>query len=48
MGNYLAYLVAIGFLPPPSGQGAKALPAVDVSAERKEALLLVGGRGALV
>jgi len=48
MGQYLAYLVAIGFLPPPSIAGKEPLPNVEISPERKEALLLVGGRGALV
>lgn len=48
MGKYLAYLVGIGFIPPPQGQGKKALPKLEVGEEQKAALLRVGGRGALV
>ncbi|KAI1624220.1 L-aminoadipate-semialdehyde dehydrogenase [Exophiala viscosa] len=51
IGLSLAYLVAIGFLPPPStlnqGGSVKSLPAVKVSDEQKKALLSVGGRGAM-
>ncbi|KAH8687352.1 L-aminoadipate-semialdehyde dehydrogenase-like protein large subunit [Tricladium varicosporioides] len=48
MGNYLAYLAGVGFLPLPTGKGVKGLPGVQISAEQKVALLRVGGRGALV
>jgi L-2-aminoadipate reductase len=48
MGQYLAYLVSIGFLQPASNQGKKKLPEVNISSEQKTALLRVGGRGALV
>ncbi|KAA8574572.1 hypothetical protein EYC84_006021 [Monilinia fructicola] len=48
MGNYLAYLAGIGFLPLPEEGKGKALPKVEISAEQKVALLRVGGRGALV
>lgn len=57
IGQYLAYLVAVGFLPPPTKGRAmngharmpsstKVLPSVDVSDEQKKALANVGGRGA--
>ena len=45
IGLYLAYLVAIGFLPPPSSNGKNALPALKLSDEQKRALAGVGGRG---
>jgi L-aminoadipate-semialdehyde dehydrogenase len=48
LGNYLAYLAGIGFLPGPTGQGERALPDLKSSEEQKAALLRVGGRGALV
>ena len=48
IGVYLAYLVAIGFLPPPSKTTLKALPAVKIPATQMEALSNVGGRGAAV
>ncbi len=49
LGRYLAYLVSIGFLPEPNGAaGELKLPGMKISAEQKEALLRVGGRGALV
>ncbi|KAK4947557.1 large subunit of alpha-aminoadipate reductase [Elasticomyces elasticus] len=51
VGLSLAYLVAIGFLPPPSadhqGGSVKSLPVVKVSDEQKKALLSVGGRGGM-
>ena len=47
IGLYLAYLVAIGFLPPPTKiPPLKALPAVEISALQRKALSSVGGRGA--
>ena len=46
IGLYLAYLVELGFLPPPT-TGSKTLPQVHVSEEQKAALTSVGGRGAL-
>jgi L-2-aminoadipate reductase len=48
MGRYLAYLAGIGFLKLPSGKGRRGLPKVRISPELKAALLMVGGRGALV
>jgi L-2-aminoadipate reductase len=45
IGLYLAYLVAIGFLPPPSSTPMKALPRVTITDQQKEALFSVGGRG---
>ncbi|RMD41769.1 hypothetical protein DV735_g3373, partial [Chaetothyriales sp. CBS 134920] len=54
IGLYLAYLVATGFLTPPtlktqegSDQPVKALPTVHVSPEQTKALASVGGRGGL-
>jgi L-aminoadipate-semialdehyde dehydrogenase len=48
MGNYLAYLAGIGFLPKPT-EGAKTkLPEMKITEDQKAALLRVGGRGALV
>ncbi|KAJ2906931.1 hypothetical protein MKZ38_009794 [Zalerion maritima] len=48
MGHYLAYLIGVGFLPPPPASGKRAIPAAQISDAQKEALLRVGGRGALV
>lgn len=48
MGRYLAYLVGVGFLQSPSGKGTKSLPEAVIGKEQREALLKVGGRGALV
>ena len=51
MGVYLAYLVAIGFLPaPPKGTktGSKSLPKLEIGTQQRDALGKVGGRGALV
>lgn len=58
IGMYLAYLSAIGFLPPPAKgretngharmpSSMKMLPRVDVGDDQKKALANVGGRGAL-
>ena len=47
MGVYLGYLVALGFLPMPSGKGEMELPQVKISQETKAALGEVGGRGAM-
>ncbi len=47
MGKYLAYLVGIGFLSLPTGKGSKNLTEAVIGKEQKEALLSVGGRGAL-
>lgn len=46
MGNYLAYLVSIGFLPKPDATaGAELeLPEMEIGEEQKAALLRVGGR----
>lgn len=48
MGVYLAYLVAIGFLPAPpkeSAGNAAALPVVEIGGAQLAALARVGGRG---
>lgn len=45
MGYYLAYLVAIGFLPQPEQTGSKTLPSISLSDSQKAALSAVGGRG---
>lgn len=45
VGAYLAYLVAVGFLPAPTKKGEKALPACELSPAQKEALGKIGGRG---
>ena len=42
MKKYVAWLVAVGFLPSPLGE---QLPRVDISEKQKEALGRVGGRG---
>ena len=48
IGIYLAYLVAIGFLPAPTSEAAvKALPSRAITPQQKQALLQVGGRGAV-
>ncbi|RMZ91621.1 hypothetical protein DV736_g1141, partial [Chaetothyriales sp. CBS 134916] len=54
IGLYLAYLIATGFLSPPtlktqeaSNQPVKALPTVEVSDAQIKALTSVGGRGGL-
>ncbi|KAI9717054.1 MAG: putative NRPS-like protein biosynthetic cluster [Candelaria pacifica] len=55
MGVYLAYLVAVGFLPPPSkggeqtgGKERRILPKIEFGQAQKEALGKVGGRGGAV
>jgi L-aminoadipate-semialdehyde dehydrogenase len=48
MGRYLSYLAGVGFLEQPSGAGKERLPDARISPEQREALLRVGGRGALV
>lgn len=48
MGIYLAYLVALGFLPAPQGKGEIALPHAELSERAKKSLGTVGGRGAMV
>lgn len=45
MGIYLAYLVAIGFMPAPGKKGEVALPEITLSEEAKKSLKAVGGRG---
>lgn len=47
MGLYLAYLVAINFLPAPTVAGSKAMPRVLISVEQREAQGKVGGRAAV-
>lgn len=46
MGLYIAYLVAIGFLPAPQQEGQRELPKMTLSAEAVQRLSSVGGRGA--
>jgi L-aminoadipate-semialdehyde dehydrogenase len=48
MGRYISYLAGIGFLRQPEGQGKQKLPHVEIGQAQKDALLRVGGRGALV
>ncbi|KAF3933363.1 hypothetical protein ABW19_dt0204658 [Dactylella cylindrospora] len=48
MGIYLAYLIGIGFLPGPDGQGTKELPKVEVGERVKQRIGEIGGRGAIV
>lgn len=48
MGIYLAYLVAIGFMPAPEKKGEKELPKIEMKEEVLESLKAVGGRGGLV
>jgi L-aminoadipate-semialdehyde dehydrogenase len=45
MGVYIAYLIAIGFLPPPQQKGERELPNITLSAEALQSLNSVGGRG---
>jgi L-2-aminoadipate reductase len=45
MGLYLAYLVGIGFLDPPSALGRAPLPKVQIDPRTLEKLTRVGGRG---
>ncbi|KAI9762516.1 MAG: large subunit of alpha-aminoadipate reductase [Chaenotheca gracillima] len=45
MGSYLSYLVAVGFLPPPSNDQGQNLPPLTLQEGQKEALEKVGGRG---
>ncbi|KKY28871.1 putative alpha-aminoadipate reductase large [Phaeomoniella chlamydospora] len=45
IGNYLAYLVATGFLPPPTKEALRSLPKFELSEVQREALQSVGGRG---
>jgi len=44
IGKYLAYLVKIGFLPPPT-HSEKPLPEVHISSEQLDAMKDIGGRG---
>lgn len=48
MGRYISYLAGVGFLPQPEGKGKERLPEAQISQAQKDALLRVGGRGALV
>ncbi|KIW44701.1 L-aminoadipate-semialdehyde dehydrogenase [Exophiala oligosperma] len=50
IGKYLAYLVEIGFLPPPTNVTSgdvKRLPQIKIGPEQRAALASVGGRGGL-
>lgn len=46
MKRYLAYLVAVGFVEKPGGQGK--LPEIELAEGQREALESVGGRGGMV
>ncbi|KAI5798979.1 hypothetical protein EDC01DRAFT_25374 [Geopyxis carbonaria] len=48
MGIYIAYLIAIGFLPAPQGKGERELPKIELSEVAMNSLKAVGGRGAAV
>lgn len=49
MGRCLSYLIAIGFLsPPPNTSHSRPLPQAHLSKEHREALGMLGGRGAHV
>ena len=53
LGRYLSYLAGIGFLKLPEEkggkrEGGKKIPEVVITEKQREALLRVGGRGALV
>ena len=47
VGLYVSYLVNVGFLPGPSASGtaARPLPTATLTADQREALAGVGGRG---
>ncbi|KAL4808352.1 hypothetical protein BDV18DRAFT_134804 [Aspergillus unguis] len=47
VGLYVSYLVQVGFLPKPtvSGEAVRALPAVSISGDQRDAMAGVGGRG---
>ncbi|RAH85754.1 L-aminoadipate-semialdehyde dehydrogenase large subunit [Aspergillus japonicus CBS 114.51] len=45
VGLYAAYLVATGFLPPPTAAGTRPLPTAQLTEDQKKALANVGGRG---
>jgi len=48
VGLYLAYLVAIGFMPaPPSSKGTRQLPVIELDEVQKAALKGLQGRGAV-
>ena len=46
LGTYLSYLVATGFLPPPTSKGERALPRIDESRLQAVAAGRLGGRSA--
>jgi L-2-aminoadipate reductase len=48
MGNYLAYLAGVGFLPQPASGAEMKLLEVEILEDQKAALLRVGGRHALM
>jgi L-aminoadipate-semialdehyde dehydrogenase len=47
VGKYISYLCEIGFLERPVEGKGKPLPKAEISAEQREALAKVGGRGAV-
>ena len=48
LGMYLAYLIGVGFLPPPSGKGERELPKLDAELLEPMAAGGLGGRSARV
>jgi L-aminoadipate-semialdehyde dehydrogenase len=47
MGVYIAYLIAIGFLPAPQKKGERELPNISLSEAAIQSLQAVGGRGTM-
>jgi L-aminoadipate-semialdehyde dehydrogenase len=47
VGKYIAYLCEIGFIEKPVEGKGKPLPKIEISAEQREALAKIGGRGAV-
>ncbi len=47
VGLYLAYLVELGFMPAPTGNGPKKLPGASIAGNQREALSRLQGRGAV-
>jgi L-aminoadipate-semialdehyde dehydrogenase len=45
VGVYLAYLIEVGFMPPPTSSSSKTLPEIKLSLGQREEILKVGGRG---
>ena len=45
VGVYLAYLIAIGFMPKPESGKGKALPKISLGEPQRKAMGSIGGRG---